>query len=157
MNGGPIGGVKQTGRWKLGARFNKSDLRRRCEKVSEYRDRVEVSGLDGIEFIEKRNASSTMFFIDPPYFRKGQTLYLSDLDVEYHAALADRLREMSEESWVLTYDDCPEIREMYAGWASVRPFGLRYAAAERRSGREVLITPPWMELPSSQLSAALTW
>ena len=47
MNGGPIGGVKQTGKWKLDARFNKAELRRRCEKVAEYRERIHVSGDDG--------------------------------------------------------------------------------------------------------------
>lgn len=157
MNGGPIGGVKQTGKWKLNARFNKPDLRRRCEKVAEYRDRVQVSCRDGIEFIGSLNAESTLFFVDPPYFAKGKTLYLNALDEEYHVALAAQLKSMTDAAWVLTYDDCPEIRRMYRGWATIRPFSLRYAAAERRSGKEVFIVPKWMRLPASQTSAAITW
>jgi DNA adenine methylase len=157
MNGGPIGGVKQTGTWKLDARFNKPELQRRCERIAEYHDRIHVSCRDGIEFIENLKDSSSFFFIDPPYFGKGQTLYLNALDDEYHAALASRLGAMSNAAWVLTYDDCPEIRRMYRGWATIRPFTLRYAAAERRSGKEVLIVPKWMRLPASQGSAALTW
>ena len=157
MNGGPIGGVTQTGKWKLCARFNKSELRRRCEKIAEYRERIRVSCDDGIRLIERLDPKSTFFFIDPPYFEKGPTLYLNALDKNYHATLATRLKMMPETAWVLTYDDCPEVRRMYRGWAVLRPFSLRYAAAERRTGKELLITPKWMRLPTWQSSAALTW
>lgn len=157
VNGGPIGGVNQTGKWKLNARFNKPDLQRRCEKVAEYRDRVHVSGRDGIEFIKSINPNATLFFIDPPYFVKGKTLYLNALDEDYHFALAARLKSMVGTAWVLTYDDCPEIHQIYRGWTTIRPFSLRYAAAKRRSGKEVLIAPKWMRLPVFQASAAIIW
>jgi DNA adenine methylase len=157
MNGGPIGGVKQTGKWKLDARFNKPELRRRCEKLAEYCDRIQVSCRDGIEFIESLDTKSTLFFIDPPYFVKGETLYLNALNEAYHATLAARLKSMRDAAWLVTYDDCPQIRELYSDWATVRPFSLRYAAAERQIGAEVLIAPQWMRLPASQTSAAITW
>jgi len=157
VNAGPIGGIKQTGKWKLGARFNKAELRRRCKKVAEYRERIHVSCYDGIHFIESLDPESTFFFVDPPYFEKGPTLYLNALDNEYHTALAAQMRAMRNAAWVLTYDDCPEVRRIYRGWAAIRPFSLRYSAAERRSGKEVLITPKWMRLPLRQTSAALFW
>ena len=100
---------------------------------------------------------TTFFFIDPPYFEKGPTLYLNAFDASYHEVLAARLKAMLGAAWVLTYDDCPEVRRMYRGWAAVRPFSLRYSAAKRRIGRELLITPKWMRLPTRQASAALTW
>lgn len=157
MNGGPIGGVKQGGKWKLDARFNKPELRRRAEKVAEYRDRIHVSCRDGIEFMESLDLACTLLFIDPPYFVQGKTLYLNTLDEEYHAALAARLKSMRDVAWVLTYDDCPEIRRMYRDWARIRQFSLRYSAADRQSGKEVLIAPRWMHLPDSQTSAAIIW
>lgn len=157
MNGGPIGGVRQEGRWKLDARFNKKELARRCARIAEYGNRVHVSGLDGIEFIESRDADSFFFFIDPPYFAKGNTLYLNTLDEEYHSALGARLESMPKAAWVLTYDDRPEIRRIYQDWATIHPFSLRYAASERRNGKEILIAPKWMQLPTSQSSAAITW
>jgi len=157
MNGGPIGGTAQTGKWKLEARFNKVELCRRCEKVAEYRERIRVSADDGIRFIQRLDRESTFFFIDPPYFEKGATLYLNALDNGYHTSLAAQLKTMSDMAWVLTYDDCLEVRRMYRGWASIRPFSLRYAAAERRPGKELLITPKWMRLPRSQESAGLMW
>ncbi|MBW2123507.1 MAG: DNA adenine methylase [Deltaproteobacteria bacterium] len=157
MNGGPIGGIRQTGKWKIDARFNKPELRRRCEKVAEYRNRVRVSGCDGIEFIKSFDPDSAFFFIDPPYFVKGRTLYLNAVGKDYHEALSNHLKSIRDAAWVLTYDDCPEIRRLYRGWTTIRPFALRYAAAERRSGKEVLIVPKWMRLPNSQTSAAVSW
>lgn len=157
MNGGPIGGIKQNGKWKIDARFNKPELRRRCEKVIEYRDRISVSNMDGISFIKQHDNAETMFFIDPPYFDKGKTLYLNALDAEYHHSLASLLKETTTAAWILTYDDCPEIRKMYKDWAIVRPFTLRYTAANMRSGCEVLITPKWMQLPTTQDSTSILW
>lgn len=157
MNGGPIGGIAQSGPWKLNARFNRVDLDRRCQRVGEYGSRIRVSCQDGIHFIRDCDASKTLFFIDPPYFVKGPMLYLNALDASYHLALSKQLRSMASDAWVLTYDDCVEIRHMYEGWANVRPFTLQYAAAERRSGREVLVTPKWMQLPDSQTSTAVVW
>lgn len=157
MNGGPIGGVEQTGKWKLGARFNKAELQTRCAKVAEYGERIRVSQVDAVEFIDSHHEDDLFFFIDPPYYGKGQTLYLNKLDHDYHQRLANHLRAMEDASWVVTYDDCPEIRNMYRDWANIRPFSLRYAAAERRSGREILITPRWMRLPDEQDSAAIGW
>ena len=157
LNGGPIGGVAQTGKWKLGARFNKVELVRRCQRVVEYRERIRVSNDDGLGLISKLDPHTTFFFIDPPYFEKGPALYLNALSADYHAALAQRLKQMQGAAWTLTYDDCPEIRRLYRGWASVRPFRLRYVASERRLGRELLITPKWIHLPDRQSSLALSW
>ena len=105
-----------------------------------------------VHFLEK---SSLTLIID--YFVKGKTLYMNAVDERYHVALAARLKSMTDAAWVLTYDDCPEIRRMYRGWATIRSFSLRYAVADRRSGKEVLIAPRWMRLPTSQTSAAITW
>ncbi len=156
MNGGPIGGVEQTGEWKLDARYNVSELATRCAKVYEYRYRIHVSNQDAIQFIEGRGQEE-LLFIDPPYYHKGQTLYLNRLDHCYHQSLANHLEQMAEAPWVLTYDDCPEIRRMYEGWANIHPFLLRYAASERRKGREILVAPRWMQLPSRQTSGAIEW
>ena len=157
MNGGPIGGVEQTGKWKLAARFNKVALQARCAKVAEYGERIRVSQVDAIEFLGQHGQDDLFFFIDPPYYAKGQTLYLNKLDHGYHQRLAKRLYAMEGASWVVTYDDCPQIRAMYRGWANIRPFSLRYAASERRSGEEILIAPRWMELPDGQDSVAIGW
>lgn len=157
MNGGPIGGVEQRGRWNIRARFNKAMLEGRCAKVAEYRERIRVSRMDAIDFIGEQQHRRSFLFIDPPYYVKGRTLYLNKLDHSYHQKLAFRLKSMDDAAWVLTYDDCQSVRHMYADWANIRPFSLRYAASEKRSGKEILITPKWMQLPQEQTSAAIEW
>ena len=72
QGGGVIGGVEQQGKWKLDARFNKATLRQRLEQLAEFRLRVHVSNADGIALVNTLDPSSTFFFIDPPYFQKGQ-------------------------------------------------------------------------------------
>ena len=156
LNGSMIGGLRQTGMWKLDARFNKLGLRARLERIADYRDRVHVTGLDGLEFITSLDSQQTFFFLDPPYFHKGKTLYLNALDADYHSELAELLRHL-ESPWILTYDDCDEVRAIYGDWATIRPYSLRYSAAERRQGHELLIAPHWMELPETQRSAAIVW
>lgn len=157
MNGGPIGGIAQKGEWKIDARFNRENLQARCRRVAEYAARISVSCVDGIHFVKGLDSDSTLFFIDPPYFNKGSLLYLNLLNENYHAELAALLKSMTNAAWVVTYDDCQEIRDLYEGWATIRPFGLRYAAADRRSGKEILIVPKGIELPRSQASNAIRW
>ena len=115
--GGPIGGLHQSGRWKLDARFNKDGLLRRCKRITEYSGRIHVSQMDGLAFIKQCDADDTFLFIDPPYYVKGPTLYLNSLDPDYHAALADQLHAMDDAAWILTYDDSPEVRRLYSEWA----------------------------------------
>lgn len=155
LDGSVIGGLEQTGRWGIDARFNREALRKRLERVAEYSERIAVSGDDALDFLQGLDPNRTFCFIDPPYYHKGPTLYLNAIDSNYHAALAERLRALAG-PWILTYDECPEIRGLYE-WAHVREFQLSYSAAERRRGREVMITPHWMRLPESQKSRSITW
>ena len=47
-NGGPIGGYEQTGTYKIDARFNRTQLARRIQRIGIYSDRIDVSGVDGL-------------------------------------------------------------------------------------------------------------
>ena len=148
MNGGPIGGYSQSGSWKIDARFNPDDLLKRCKKIYDYKDRIEVSCCDGIKFIANRSGSDTFLFIDPPYFYKGSKLYLNSLSERYHVDLSLEIKKHEHTNWILTYDDCEEIRDLYSGWANLTPFHLQYSASRKRKGREILITPLWMKIPT---------
>lgn len=155
--GGVIGGLDQSGQWKIDARFNKVTLQKRLRRLEEFSARINVSGIDGAELIESIHLGNRFFFIDPPYVKRGQTLYQNELDLDYHARLAVLLESMPSSAWALTYDDCPEVREWYGDWANVRPFSLQYTASSRRAGKELLITPKWLLLPLEQTSRAITW
>lgn len=150
VNGGPIGGKLQTGNWKLDARFDRARLVERISRVADYRDRIEVSCEDAKDFIDRVPAIAgrepAFVYLDPPYYVKGSRLYMNHFTHADHAGLAAHVRDCAKFSWIMTYDDVPEIRQLYS-WAKCQDFGLMYSAYEKRKGGEVLISPSGLKLP----------
>lgn len=72
----------------------------------------------------------SFLFVDPPYYRADQTrLYTHCFSEEDHQRLLGCLRRHAQRvQFLLTYDDCPEIREMYAWCDDVRPMEWAYRA-----------------------------
>lgn len=143
VNGGPIGGVEQTGKWKLDARYNKDELVRRIEKIHLYRDRIEIHNLDALAFLRdvvgKSDAlDETLVYLDPPYYVKGSELYLNHYQPEDHAQVARFIKGQTGYRWLMTYDNVPEIRKLYADRNTV-DFDLRYSAHTSKLGSELLI------------------
>ena len=154
VKGGPIGGYEQQGRWLIDARFNRITLRNRIEKIELYRDRIEIHNLDALEFLRKivhpiaSKKDSCLVYLDPPYYVKGRELYLNAYDDTDHAALAKYLKKTSFFNWILTYDNVPQIYELYADYEP-NPFELSYSASRWRIGREIMINDPRLILPSN--------
>lgn len=149
-NAGLIGGLKQTGKWKIDARFNREDLAARVERVARYRDRIELFNLDATDFLRKelpkpRWADRAFVYLDPPYYAKGSQLYLNHYTSDDHAALAEFLSEASF-PWVMSYDNVPEIRKLFSAYRSVT-FNLGYSAREWKIGSELLIVPDHVRFP----------
>lgn len=143
VNGGPIGGFEQTGKWKLDARYNRDELIRRIEKIHLYRDRIEIHNLDAIDFLSDvvgRSAAvdETLVYLDPPYYVKGSELYLNHYRPDDHAKLAASIKRQTGYRWLMTYDDVPEIHDLYNG-CNTAHFDLRYSAHTSRLGSELLI------------------
>ena len=140
LNGGVIGGRDQTGNWKIDARFNKSDLISRIEKIALLRSRIEVTNLDAVEFIEtnaKRFSNKTLLYIDPPYFEKGRFLYHDAYRADDHAAVAESVKAMKGMNWVVSYDDVRPIHDLYASSPWLQ-YTLNYSARNVTRGREVM-------------------
>lgn len=53
--GGPIGGPNQTGKFKIDARFNKTDLIKRIYAIAGYRRNIHIYEMDGEQFLKKMN------------------------------------------------------------------------------------------------------
>jgi len=150
LNGGPIGGIRQTGKWGLGARFTRSTLVNRVERIGAYRERIMISNLDALAFIQRVEAdfvSQPLFlYLDPPYYEKGADLYLSTYTHDDHVAVGRALRSRKCPYWAVTYDDVPAIRSIYAK-CRLMPFRLRYTAHRVRQGKELLIVPKKLIVP----------
>lgn len=144
MNGGPIGGIKQSGIWKVDARFTKKTIIDRLGKIKEFHTKIEVANLDGIELLKKleqrKSASRHFIFLDPPYFQKGQSLYLNHYNNKDHENLSWFLEKSSFKKWVMTYDDVPYIKNLYSKMRT-RGFEIQHNAYKSKVGREVMIFP----------------
>lgn len=152
-SGGPIGGMDQSGTWKIDARFNREELSRRVQKIALFRDRIELYNLDAIELLNRhvkkiRTAKPVFVYLDPPYYVKGSNLYLNYYKPADHAKLATYLKAKSQFHWVLSYDNAPEIRTLYKPLRTLR-FDLDYSARERSKGKELLILKDGVKVPEA--------
>lgn len=139
LNGGPIGGLGQMGKWKMDARFNREGLAYKIEQLALYRNRIVLSNLDGVELIQEHlNRKNSFIYLDPPYYDKGATLYLNHYKPDDHQRLAVRLNKHPNANWVLTYDANAAIEALYKDRKMVN-FSLGYTARESRKGKELMI------------------
>jgi DNA adenine methylase len=151
---GVIGGLKQGGLWKLDARFNRSELIRRLERVALYKARIAVTGMDALHFMQTRvepigrtNPNGMFVYLDPPYYNKGSELYLNYYSPKDHEALASYLRARRPFEWILTYDRSRPIISLYS-WTRRFCFKLPYSAHRKRDGHEVLIVAKGLRTPT---------
>lgn len=138
-SGGVIGGLEQSGKYKIDCRFNKEGLKERIRTIAKFRDRITLHNLDALKFIDKYSFPQVFFMIDPPYFHKGSSLYTSFYERSDHELLRDKIQGLTQ-NWILTYDNCDEIRKLYSNFNRY-PFNLRYSLNRKRLGKELCITP----------------
>lgn len=147
LKAGVIGGLDQKGNYKLDCRFNKKALADKFLRISKYKHRIHFNNLDAIDFLNKtsKEIKSNLFFcIDPPYYSKGSALYTNFYNPEDHAKVAKNILDLKH-PWMLTYDNKPEIRELYKDREQHR-FFLNYSAARKRKATELLITSKGLKL-----------
>lgn len=146
LNGGMIGGRAQEGAWKVDARFNKPELLRRIKRIGSYKNRIHLTQLDAIDFLNQRKPSRDSFvYLDPPYYRAGARLYLNSYGPGDHAEVRKSVRELTA-SWVVSYDDVPAIRRLYKSVRS-RHLSLQHTARCSKIGKEVLFFSPRLRIP----------
>ena len=139
LNAGVIGGQTQEGKYKIDARFNRQTLAERVRAIGDLRSAIEVSALDGRTVIQQHARRKTSFmYIDPPYVQAGSQLYLNAFDLRDHEALADSVRRVRGAHWLMTYDESPFIRHLYAGHFQGR-LGLNYSARHPGKASELLV------------------
>lgn len=149
LNGGVIGGRDQTGKWKLDARFNRSQLVSRIQKIASFRSRIELTQLDAIDFIkdnEEKFGEKTLVYVDPPYLEKGRFLYYDAYRKEDHAAVANAISQLRNLNWIVSYDDVRPIHDLYSQSPWLQ-YTLNYSARNASRGREVMFFSPNLVVP----------
>ncbi len=139
IRGGVIGGQNQDGPWKLDARYNKTDLISRIERISRVGDHISLYNQDAAQFITEalpQLPMESIVYLDPPYYARGHDLYENHYVRDDHLVLSNLLDDINRR-WIVSYDDTSEIREMYQRYRNL-PYELSYSAAGRHRGAEIM-------------------
>lgn len=148
QRGGVIGGLNQTGKWKIDARFNRDDLIRRIERVARYRSRIRVTNMDAVDLLSTLEAShlaKVFYYLDPPYYVKGKGLYANSYAHSDHLAVSDRVSRLSQ-PWIVSYDNIEAIRAMYSPYRKLE-YSLGYSAREKYQGQEIMFFSDCLTIP----------
>lgn len=141
--GSPIGGRNQRGAYKADCRYNGAKLGAKVRELGKLmascRD-VRVTSLSWNAVLP--DATDYFLYLDPPYVVRGKELYAHGaLD---HAGLARAL--FARDSWLLSYDDAPEVRKLYEPWARVEAEPVR-SHLHHKTISDVVIAPYSLHLP----------
>lgn len=145
---GVIGGLKQEGNYKLDCRFNKEDLANRIRKVAQRKSQICLTQLDALDFLKQANENlprKSMLCIDPPYYKKGSSLYTSFYRPDDHEELSKEILRL-DRPWIVTYDDAAEIRVLYRDSPQFL-FGVNYSVQTKRKANELLIASQTVSMP----------
>lgn len=137
-SGGPLGGRKQESNYKIDCRWSPEYLCKKIDKIHNLLKNINTkcTSLDFQDVI--LDPSPAFIYLDPPYYIKGNELYQHGFSQENHETLATLLQETSHK-WLLSYDDCPQVRELYA-WANIQEINVNYTITTSRNKPELLIT-----------------
>jgi DNA adenine methylase len=148
LSSGPIGGKNQSSKYAVDCRYNYKKLR---EKILACHDliagRTAVSNLDIVKYNvlwgTQNPPISIALYLDPPYYNKGDILYPEKMTIGAHQDMAIALGART--NWVLSYDDAPEIRELYKD-KQIIDLSARYCINGKKDNwehkNELIILPP---------------
>lgn len=144
---GPIGGYAQDGPWRLDVRLNKKQLISQILAIATFKRQISISNLDALDFTRQRFMDPKAFcYLDPPYYVKGRKLYRNFYMHGDHCSIRDLLIAYENASWVVSYDDVEEIREIYSSLTPIS-YSLNYTAGAKTTGKEIIyfsrsVAPP---------------
>lgn len=151
IKGGPIGGLDQSGKYKIDCRFNKEDLINKIRKISSNRDKIFLYNYDAVYFIQnvlsKFPSEQLFIFFDPPYFKEGKKLYTNFYTYDDHKDLCYAIKGIKKSHWINTYDYNKNIAELYKN-IPTKIFNVQYSANRKRKEKEFLFHNPITEVKS---------
>lgn len=98
------------------ARFNLTTLEPLLEDVHTRLASVVIECLDWAAFLDRYDRKGSLFYLDPPYWGSEGDYGRHLFDRGQFELMADRLRRLKGQ-FLLSINDTPEIREIFAGLA----------------------------------------
>ena len=153
ISAGVIGGYNQTGNYLMDCRFKKDKLISKIREIANHRDHIQLYNLDTIDLIQDviNNMEEQAFiFFDPPYYEKGSCLYVNYYTHDDHLALSRSIADIENHKWIVTYDNVPQIADMYEHFRSTT-YNLKYTVEKKYFGTEIMFYSDNMELNQNLL------
>lgn len=145
IKGGVIGGVNQAGDYKMDCRFNKTEIKSRIKLIAKNHDSISLYNLDAIDLIDKiqieQGGSGTIFYFDPPYYLKADSLYMNHYVDKNHREVSEKIKSLNNIHWIVSYDDHEFIDRLYEDY-SKKKYSFNHSASTARQGKEILIFSP---------------
>ena len=149
VKGGVIGGLNQQGRYKIDARFKKSNLIKKIKKIREYKDRINIKNCDALDIL-KSDIKNSFVYLDPPYVKKAKGLYMNFYNEKNHCEIARfLLSDKPGFQWLLSYDQNELIRNLYKSCKTSLPWNLGYGSSNRKS-REYIFVKQGLKVKQSK-------
>ena len=101
-----------------------------------------------INYLPKYSTNAFVYF-DPPYYNNGEKLYKDFLEQEDHRNIAEQIFSHVKAQWIVSYDNVPQIRDIYNGYLS-KTFSLSYSLANKGYGTEIMFFKDPSLCPSRQ-------
>ncbi|NQV55199.1 MAG: DNA adenine methylase [Rhodospirillales bacterium] len=152
FNAGVIGGKKQTGKWKIDARYYKESLIARIEAISRFSRYISLTNMDASDFVSillPEMPKDSLVYFDPPYFMKGQGLYQNHYTPVDHREIARLIQGPMKQSWLVSYDNVPEIHKLYNKRRNLE-FSLNYSANIKYKGTEIMFFKDGLTVPDRE-------
>lgn len=151
ITGGVIGKRDQTGKYKIDARFNRTDLERKIRTISTLSSRIDLYNLDAVEFLqnELRHYYKTFINFDPPYVVKGGQLYKNAFTEEDHRLLRDNIAQCNRK-WIVTYDMCNLVDNLYSKFRG-STIDTYYSANGAKKAKEYIFFSDNLTLPDNTI------
>ncbi len=148
VKGGPLGGRNQHDgtKYPIDCRWSPTHLNKKIDELHDHfsKTSVKITNVDYLDLIED-NSCNALMYLDPPYYVQGKQLYQYFFVDEDHRKLANALKNTSHQ-WVLSYDECDFIRELY-DWANIDEITGNYTIRNASEKVEFLIYPKTLSLP----------
>ena len=152
IKGGVIGGQEQAKDWKMDVRFKREELVTRIQRIAARKKDIKLYNKDVNSFIKNYlplYEENALIYFDPPYFRKGQQLYMNFFNYKDHVRIEQEIREHVNCDWIITYDYEPQIEEIYHNY-NLRLYDLNYSVSTKRKANELMIFKDGIIIPSDE-------
>lgn len=143
MAGGPIGGKSQTSKYDVGCRWSKPNLVKKIKYIHSVLAKAPLLGGRVLcqsydEILCLYDGPQTFFYLDPPYFDKGQELYTNSFSATDHYDLYKHLEKL-QGLFALSYDNVEFVRNLYSTKFKTLFTDVNYTINSSRTKTELLI------------------